>query len=433
MAPSFLNLFIQPEQLTVSKNLTYVFQNNAAAITQWNLKFQKFQTDQLLTIEALQKSLLHVDLAQATKQRLKTLLEAETLRLSEVQVLANNFLPPFENTPLRTTIENRIPSQQHFSSYIKNVFRDWAWGEVENKFYTDILKNIQLTTGQALIVGGGAGRLLADLCLLKPDLNCIQIDINPLLSHITKQLCSGESLSLTEISTHNFDLNRLAKTHLLKGHFTTPLKNFESIVGDILNHPFKDSVFDLVVCPWVVDILPEPFTDFARRLNLLLKTDGELVIFGPLSFEKHKCINQHSTQELAEILTSSGFQITQQEELTVPYLQSPIESQKRTEEIVYFKVKKIKHAKKPKNFVYLPDWLTNPSLNINPEIADSLKPLQAQKNIEAQFLAALLSGQTINSMAEAISKSGSGMSLQQAHDFVTSQFTRLFESGDLKL
>ncbi len=431
-APTF---FKSNADLRTIADLKFCFADNEAALQQWQAKYQKFLADQTGRIDSLKKQLSAVDLLPATEQRLQLLLQAETDFKTEVENIWSVFLaePPQITKPAtQQAIQHRIPSPQHFESYSKNIFRDWIWGQEENKAYAELLNLLTLTEGETLIVGGGAGRLLYDLAQLKPNLHVSQIDINPLLSRLALLACSGQEIQLTELATSNFDIKRLSHQRRFK---TAPLKpeQFQVLVGDISNHPFADQVFSAVICPWVIDIIPEAFTDFSRRLNFLLADQGELLIFGPLSFESQAGRNRLSQQEVIETLVASGFEVLHHSTPTVPYLQSPLDPRKRNEEIVCLKLRKIKVAKRPKDFQYFPNWLTHPSQKLTAQEAQALIAVQAQKNIEAQFLAALLQGQSIAEMAKAIAQSGAGLNETQALEFVTSQFARLIESGDLKL
>lgn len=425
-------LFKSNADLRSVGDLKFCFADNSAALQQWSAKYQKFQSDQAQRIEHIRRQLNAVDLLASTQKRLELQLQAETDFKAEVEAIASGLMAEPTQTNTRQTVQHRIPSLQHFESYSKNIFRDWVWGEIENKAYVEILNLLTSDQGETLIVGGGAGRLLYDLLQLKPRLHVTQIDINPFLSRLAWLTCSGHITELTELATSNFDLHRLSQKHHLQ---TKPLKpeQFQILVGDISNHPFADQVFSSVICPWVIDILPESFADFSRRLNFLLADQGELLIFGPLSFEKQSARHRLSQQEVIETLQTAGFELLHQSTRLIPYLHSPLEPQKRSEEIVCLKLRKIKGTKRPKDFQYFPNWLTDPTQKPAPPEAQTMMAVQAQKNIEAQFLAALLQGQSIADMAKAISQSGSGLSEMQACEFVTSQLARLIESGDLKL
>lgn len=409
----------------------FVFSNNNSAKIQWSAKYNLFINQAQNNIDSIQKSLSSVDVSELSKKRLNLQLVAETEQLLQVKQLLSsfNFAEQTPNTQL--SIQHRIPSQQHFSSYFKNIFRDWAWGEAENKIYAQLLSKIKVETGKILIIGGGAGRLLYDLAQLKPKIEIIQIDINPLLSFIGQKMCSGEKLQLTEIAHITNQLDQLATQHNLSAPKPIDNSNYQFLLGDILDHPFKDYSFDAIIAPWVIDILPENFSDFAKRINFLLKPEGELLTFGPLSFEKQNFLHKFTHEEVLEKLVEAGFSNHENQHLTVPYLQSPIETLQRNEVISFFYSTKIKNTKRPKNYNYYPDWMLNLQNKLSAQ-NQTLISLQAQKNIEAQFLGGLMSGKSVHEMALLIANSGSGMTSQQAEDLLLSVFARLFESGDLK-
>ncbi len=408
----------------------FVFKNNFSAFLQWSIKFENFKASRLQTIDQLQKAENTVDLNASTKKRLAEQKAAYTLQLQQFENLLTAFgFSKFEGNT-QAILQHRVPSQQHFDSYFKNIFRDWVWGEAENKIYNDLLNKLNLKTGKVLLIGGGAGRLAYDLAQQKPELEILQIDINPLLSIIAQNICSGETVELSEISQFPTDSRTLSATHLLKAPKALNANKFQFVVGDITDHPFKDQQFDAIICPWVIDIVSENFSDFSKRLNFLLKPQGELLAFGPLSFEKQVPQYKLTADEVSNTLHESGFKVLAQESHNTPYLQSPLEPQQRFEKIHVYYAQQEKGTKRPKNITHYPNWLTDINLRISP--SQSLVMLQAQKNLESQFLGSLLSGKSIKEMATMIAQSGAGMTQQQAEDFVQSTFARLFETGDIK-
>ena len=225
---------------------------------------------------------------------------------------------------------------------------------------------------------------------------------------------------------------KISTTYNLQAEKKLNPEAFQFLIGDIGEHPFKDQCFDLVICPWLIDIISEPFSSFSQRLNHLLKPEGELLIFGPLSFQKMSALNRLSIEEVAECLSSTGFARASTESLCVPYLQSPLETQKREEQIAILQTHKIRTSKKSKRFQHYPSWLID--TNQKPLIQSPvLANLQSQKNLEAQFLAGLLSGKTIHDMADLITKSGTGLSAEQAEDFVISIFAKMYDNEEIPL
>ena len=419
-----------PQDNYAQFSVPFVFKNNFSAFLQWSVKFENFRASRLQNIEQLQKSENNVEINAVSKQRLSQQKEAYQNQLKQFEHLLAEFGFSKTSGNTQAILQHRVPSQQHFDSYFKNIFRDWSWGDTENNIYSDCLKKLNLKKGKVLIVGGGAGRLAYDLAQQKPELEILQIDINPLLSLISHKICSGETIELCEISHFPISTNNIASQQSLKATKALNPEQVQFVVGDITDHPFKDQQFDAVICPWVIDIIAENFSDFSKRLNFLLKPQGELLIFGPLSFEKQLPQYKLTAEELSVTLQESGFKNLASETLKVPYLQSPLEPQIRNETITLFYAQQEKPTKRPKNLQPYPSWLSDISLRATQN--QSLISLQAQKNLEAQFLGGLLSGKSIKEMATHIAQSGSGMNQQQAEDFVQSAFARLFETGDIK-
>ncbi|MEK6627740.1 MAG: class I SAM-dependent methyltransferase [Bdellovibrionota bacterium] len=414
----------------IKSPVPFLFRHNQSAFQQWSNKAEFFLNSKNQRIAQINKALHSVNLLKSTEKRLNIQLQAETQYLSEIE----NLLKEFEfKTNLISTAEilnHRIPSGQHFESYTKNIFRDWSWGQSENAVYQSFLKKINIKEGRALVVGGGAGRIAYDLAQLFPQLQIVQIDVNPLLSIVAKKICSGQTVELTEVAPLALTQDKISITHRLKAEAALNEGQVEFILGDISDHPFQDQIFDVIICPWVIDIVAEPFTDLAKRLNFLLKPEGELLIFGPLSFEKQNMAHRYMSEDLLECLIESGFGSLTQETQFVAYLQSPLDVQKREEHIICVKAQKIKGTKRPKSHSQYPEWLRDITA-LPPANSQYIFNLQSQKNLEAQFLAGLLNGKSLLEMATMLTKSGTGMTQEQSENYVVGVFAKLYEAGEI--
>ena len=409
----------------------FCFSDNQTAFRQWSVKFDLYRQQKQRLIEQFNKALRQIEISDSAKQRLEQQKAAAENQLAEVESLLTGFNFIKSQHEIHLSLQQRIASTQHFDSYFKNIFRDWVWGDVENQVYKNILQNSKTSTGQALIIGGGAGRLAYDLASLRSSLQVLQLDINPLLSVVAEKICRGGSFDLTEIAGFTYDLNSISKKHKLGLPGESIDRNRLSfVVGDITDNPLVDNSFDCVICPWLIDIISEDFSTFSQRLNFCLKRGGELLIFGPLSFENQKPQHKHSHQELEAILIESGFEINSKDFIETEYLHSPFDPQTRIEKIIVLRATAVKAAKKPKAVAHFPSWLINKDETVKPE--PSLINLQAQKNLEAQFLATVLSGKTINQMIEMLANSSAGYNKQQAEDFILSVFARLVETKEIE-
>lgn len=410
--------------------LPFLFPNNDMAKAQWHLKLQQFQASNQNYIQVLKKSLLKVDLLKSTETRIKKQIEAFQKRETEICALfAELSIKPVQSENIKKLLANRIPSRQHIESYYLNVFRDWCWGETENAHYNKLAEKIDVEKGDFLVLGGGPGRLAYDLCQIYDHWNIVQLDINPLLSLIGQKMAKGERLELTEIATEPLSIELLSETRQLEGLGEVPGARLAFALGDASNPPFKDSAFNGLITPWLIDILPEAFESFSRRMNRILKDGGEWVSFGPLSFEKHKPENQLTANEVLEQLKVAGFDVIDSGWDDVPYLQSPIRAQLRREKIFWFHAKKRGSCKQPPRYHFYPDWFENPE--VKPAVASTnIETLFSQKNLEANILQSFVQGLSIKEMIGSLVIQA-GMPEDEAESLIIGTVNRLIESGEI--
>ena len=83
---------------------------------------------------------------------------------------------------------------------------------------------------------------------------------------------------------------------------------------------------------------------------------------------------RYSPEEVEEALLEAGFEIVKVESRDLPYLKCPESSHSRVERISVVVARKIKDVVQPKEYRYLPDWITNSTLSIpiHPTIQGSL-------------------------------------------------------------
>jgi ubiquinone/menaquinone biosynthesis C-methylase UbiE len=255
------------------------------------------------------------------------------------------------------------------------------------------------------------------------------MDINPLLSLIGYKMAQGEELELTELASEPLSNGLLSETRTLQGMGEVLGSRLKYVIGDASNPPFKANAFDGIVTPWLIDILPEPFESFSRRMNRIVKDSGEWISFGPLSFERHRPSDQFTSDEVLEQLKHAGFEPLASGWEEVPYLQSPIRAQHRREKIFWFRAKKMKGCKHPARFHYYPDWFENP--DTKPPLArTNIENLFAQKNLEANILQSFVQGLSIKEMVNTLT-SQAGMSEDEAESLVFGTVNRLLESGEI--
>ena len=131
-------------------------------------------------------------------------------------------------------------------------------------------------TASAGAAGSGAGRLAYDLHQqLRPEVT-VALDFNPLLALVARGPCPAPVMQLWEFPIAPRSISDHAVLQTLEA--PEPVRDgFHLLLADVLRPPLAAESVDVVVTPWVVDILPEDFHVFAARVNSLLKPGGRWI------------------------------------------------------------------------------------------------------------------------------------------------------------
>ena len=121
--------------------------------------------------------------------------------------------------------------------------------------------------------------------------------------------------------------------------------------------PFAPGQFDLVVTPWLIDIITEDLAVFAARINRLLKDNGRWVNFGSLAFADPSRARRYSPEETRAIVGESGFSDPYVSQATIPYMCSPASRHGRQERVFSFCAYKERDTGSLPRHKALPDWL----------------------------------------------------------------------------
>jgi ubiquinone/menaquinone biosynthesis C-methylase UbiE len=259
-------------------------------------------------------------------------------------------------------LRTRLPLDQALDTYYANVHRDWAWGDEENRAaLAQVRRALEASggtddPGAVLVLGSGASRLAYDLHMEFPAANTVALDFNPLLLLIAKKVTSGESLELHEFPIAPVSLDDFAVRRTLTA--PAPVREgFHFLLADVLRPPFKPGAFDLVVTPWLIDIVTEDLGVFAARINRLLKRGGRWVNFGSLAFTSPDRARRYSAEEALAIAESAGFDAPASHDETIPYMCSPASRHGRRERVFTFSAVKSADGKPVPRHKALPDWL----------------------------------------------------------------------------
>ena len=164
----------------------------------------------------------------------------------------------------------------------------------------------------------------------------------------------------------------------------------ELVAADALQPPFADGVFDTVVTPWFIDIIGEPFTRVAARVNLQLRPGGRWINFGSLAFARATHAERVCLEEVTELLPRSGFADLVVREGSMPYMRSPASRHARIESTVTWVANKVGAPAEAPRARVLPEWLLQPDKPVPRTPAFELQAISSRVHA---FLLALINGE----------------------------------------
>ncbi len=301
------------------------------------------------------------DLLPLTQQRL----ESRKAALADQSERFRALLAPLDIDSASTTYEmylalrTQLPPDQGLTTYYPNLHRDWCWGDEENDaalaLLTPGLEDLD-HTAKVLVLGSGAGRLAYDIHNNHTPAVTVALDFNPLLQLVLQRVATGETVELFEfpLAPRALDDHAILREHVAP---TASRPGLHAVLGDALRAPFQHGVFDVVVTPWLVDIVPDDFAALCRRINCLLVKEGRWLNLGSLLFGHAGFDRQYSPEECAALAEAAGFAAPETAEATIPYLSSPASRHGRQETVLAWRAVKQRKVKPPDRYEALPDWL----------------------------------------------------------------------------
>ncbi len=342
----------------VHGGIPWLFADADAAVSEWQNRWR-------LAVERLRADLQRVRQAlqgehgSATRRRLEVLAagyEAQQRHLDEV--LEPLKLARGGSLETLLALRTRLPPGQGLFSYDGNVYRDWSWGEQECA--TALAALLKVLDGhrpqRALVLGAGAGRLAYDLHQ-QTDVNVtVAVDLNPLLAYVGARVSAGETLTLVEFPL----APRTPEAAAISRSLSAPAParpGLHFILADALRTPFVGNGFDLVVTPWLLDVIDEPADTVLRRINALLGEDGIWLNQGSVAFDGPDPAQRLTLDELLETAGSTGFAEVRIDEACTPYLHCPDSRHGRMESIVTLAARRVSETAAPPRRRSLPDWI----------------------------------------------------------------------------
>lgn len=318
----------------IIEEIPWLFENPEQEFISWSGKITNYIKQEEERITSI-KSVSSIEPNKDTKQRLEKIYEGLDFNLSVLKNKLSIF--QLEDLPI---VDN---SSQQIISYFKLLFRDWSWGDKEINIYKEfILKNESFKNKKILILGAGACGLSYELAKACPSSNFFSLEHNPLLSIYSKTILESKALDLYEVNLFPKNFKNSSVKRSLKA--SEELSNHHLVLSSFPNIPFEKDSFDVIISPWFLDILNMSFSLALEKATKFLKSDGNFLFIGPSNIHSPYFTNQYTSSEIVNEFNDYFINTKSQVE-QVDYLNSPIDTQKRVEDILFIHASKLKLRK----------------------------------------------------------------------------------------
>ena len=410
--------------------IPWLFADPRQALAEWRGRLTLLS--QNLASEAAAMRAAQGSMLEATRRRLATVAAAYEDQIARLRAL----LAPLglEQAGIAEVthrgLGTQLPIQQGLSNYYVNLHRDWAWGDEENAASLGEIAAVlggKLTgLGNTLVQGAGACRLAYDLHAAGDAPLTVATDFNPLLLFAARELLAGRAVELYEFPI----APRRIEDHAVLRRLAAPAPGragLELVAADALQPPFADGAFDTVVTPWFVDIIGEPFSRVAARVNLLLKPGGRWINFGSLAFSRAAHAERFGLEEVLESMPPAGFAAPAVRENTLPYMRSPASRHSRLENTVSWVTHKVAAPAEQPRARVIPEWLLQADKPVPRTPAFEMQAISSRVHA---FLLALINGErSMRDMARVLVEQRL-MTAQEAEAQVRLFLTRLHEETE---
>jgi uncharacterized protein YbaR (Trm112 family) len=414
-------------QYPLVNGIPWVLPNARNSLLDWGAKLNHFQQVLRSEIAQLERELKNAP--DYTRDRLTRMHTAKKAFVDGVIEL----IKPVVSTrvaekSLYDSLRDRAPSTQNLLSYEANLYRDWVWGEEENRASAELVTRL-LDGGKPqrlLVLGAGSCRLACDLHTALQPQATVATDINPLLLMAADRIFSGEDFKLYEFPLQPRDMGHIAVEQSFKGLAAWP-ENFHLAFADVANSPFEAQAFDAVVTPWLIDIQPHELGKFLANLNQYLPVGGQWINFGSLVFNQRRDAYCYTVDEVREVAAENGFAIDKPTETETPYLKSPHNVGYRVERIWSWRAEKTADVEAQESPQVLPEWL----LDIRQPIPRTryFQAFAQQQRVHAE-LASEVNGKTsIKAIAGRLAKQNR-MDADQAAEMVRNFFLDIYRQNN---
>jgi SAM-dependent methyltransferase/uncharacterized protein YbaR (Trm112 family) len=345
--------------------IPWLYREPDLVLGEWRNRLRLYQDDFSSELRAVEADLSVEKLSPATKRRLDRLAEAYRSQ----QVAVAQLLEPL-GSPVSTTsgavmraFGIAVPRRQDLHSYYANLHRDWCWGDEESaREAAAVSRRLPGPVDRMLVLGAGGCRLAYDLHQAGHADQTVCLDINPLLFLAAQCVTQGGKLSLYEFPIAPRQPDYCAVLRTLQAPGATR-QGFSLVFGDAFEAPFLPQAFDVVLTPWLLDIVDRDFEEVALQVNRVLRPGGTWVNHGSVSFAGRRPLERYGLDEVLERVSALGFSAPEVDEQEMPYLCSPASRHARIERVVTFECRK-ELSVAMRSPATEPGWLRDPRVAV---------------------------------------------------------------------
>ncbi len=385
----------------------FLYPDPGAALLDWRNRFNRRRAELAAEIERTADVPSKLD---SVRERGRLTAEHLNRHAEELDALLRPLQPGEPVAPeVYAAMRQQLPEHHSIDSYMTHIFRDWSWGDEENKAVLEIVAealkaHTQESPARVLVLGSGAGRLAFDLHRhLDADLT-VALDSNPLLSMIAGELFDGRQVELTEFARAPIDQDHIAQARTLQieQHAAQPgaLGKIHSVCGDAMRAPVNPGDFDLLVTPWLLDVLDTPLPQALAQVASYLAPGAIWLMHGSVAFESREVEGRWTVDDLPGLASTCGFDVLKQADHELPYLHSPLNRGKRYELVHTLIAQRTEMRLKTGAEAVMPSWLQHTSEVV--PLSEEFRTQLTTTRIHA-FIMGLIDGKrSINDMAEVL-------------------------------
>lgn len=383
-------------------SLPWLFPETGAALAEWRGRLHLLLGHLEREAQACRRDLESGAPHALTRERLQVLAEGYLDQAARLRKL----LAPLdvqsrtERHEVHLALGTDLPQTQGLTTYYPNIHRDWCWGEQENRAACELVAGLWRPAPpprRLLVLGAGAGRLAYDLHQSQDLEITVALDFNPLLATIGRRVSRGETVSLYEFPIAPRSIADHARLRVLAA--PAPARDgLYFLLADALAAPFRAGVFDSVLTPWLVDIVPDDLRLLMQRINTLLAPGGHWLFLGSLAWADRPPSQCYSLEELLALAPAAGLAPGEVREEAMPYMASPASRHARRETVIAFRAEKRHGVTTPPQRAKQPDWLRDVALPV--PALPSFREQSLSTRVYA-FLMAMIDGRrSIRDMAQ---------------------------------